>query len=237
MTNSNDASPVWEDRTVYFLSDRNGAVSLFSYDTETKAVTDVLNNKGYDLKSVAAGPGALVYEQFGSLHLYDLASHQQHTVPVTIHGDLPSLVPHLAHIPARELQAVGISPTGARLVVEAHGDIFTLPAEKGDTRNLTKHSRHRRARPRLVPRRQIHRLLQRCLRRIPALSSATRTACSLPRSSTSAPTLPTTTARTWSPDSKRIAFTDKHLHLWYVDVANGKPVKVDTGLRGSFGSA
>ncbi|MGC2620483.1 MAG: protease, partial [Acidobacteriaceae bacterium] len=92
-TNSNDGSPVWEDRTVYFLSDRNGAVSLFSYDTETKAVTDVLNNKGYDLKSVAAGPGALVYEQFGSLHLYDLASHQQHTVPVTIHGDLPSLVP------------------------------------------------------------------------------------------------------------------------------------------------
>ena len=76
--NSNDFSPVWEGKTVYFLSDRNGPVSLFSYDTESKAVAQVVENHGYDLKTVAAGPGALVYEQFGSLHLYDLATKQEH---------------------------------------------------------------------------------------------------------------------------------------------------------------
>ncbi|HKR28003.1 MAG TPA: hypothetical protein VJS11_11120, partial [Acidobacteriaceae bacterium] len=137
-TNSNDSSPVWEGKTVYFLSDRNGPVSLFSYDTESKQVKQVVDNHGYDVKNVAAGPGALIYEQFGSLHLYDLASQKEHTVPITIHGDLPSLVSHLQNIPAREVLNLNVSPTGARVVVEAHGDIFTLPAEKGDVRNLTK---------------------------------------------------------------------------------------------------
>src|ERR1700743_1933589 len=136
--NSNDSSPVWEGDTVYFLSDRNGPVTLFSYDTKTKAVQQVIENHSFDLKNVAAGPGALVYEQFGSLHLYDLATHQEHTVPITVHGDLPSLTPHLDKIAPNETQNTRVSPTGARVVIEAHGDIFTLPAEKGDTRNLTK---------------------------------------------------------------------------------------------------
>jgi len=87
--NSNDSHPVWSGTTVFFLSDRNGPVSLFSYDTGTKQVTEIIANQGVDLKTVGAGPGALVYEQFGSLHLYDLATHQEHTVPVTIRGDLP----------------------------------------------------------------------------------------------------------------------------------------------------
>jgi tricorn protease len=136
--NSNDSSPVWEGNTVYFLSDRNGPVSLFSYDINTKQVEQVVENHGYDLKTVSAGPGALVYEQFGSLHLYDLATHQEHAVPITVQGDLPALTPRLTAIPAKEVENVALSPTGVRVVAEAHGEIFTLPGEKGDIRNLTK---------------------------------------------------------------------------------------------------
>ena len=72
--NSNDSNPVWVGDAVYFLSDRNGPVSLFRYDVGSKAVTQVVPNKSYDLKSVQAGPGGLVYEQFGSIHLLDTAS-------------------------------------------------------------------------------------------------------------------------------------------------------------------
>ena len=136
--NSNDSHPVWSGGTVYFLSDRNGPVSLFSYDTSTKQVQEVVANRGFDMKTVSAGPGALVYEQFGSLHLYDLGLHQEHAVPVTIRGDLPHLVPHIAKVEAKEVQAIAVSPTGERILVEARGDIFTVPAEKGDTRNLTR---------------------------------------------------------------------------------------------------
>ena len=135
--NSNDFNPVWEGKSVYFLSDRNGPVSLFRYDTESKAVTQVVDNHGYDLKTVAAGPGALVYEQFGSLHLYDLDTKKEQAVQVTVHGDLTELASHLANISADQVQNIGVSPTGVRVLAEAHGDIFTLPAEKGDTRNLT----------------------------------------------------------------------------------------------------
>src|SRR5438876_8295052 len=64
--NSNDFNPMWVGDKVYFLSDRNGPVSLFAYDTATRKVTEVVKNAGLDFKSAAAaGPEAIVYEQFG----------------------------------------------------------------------------------------------------------------------------------------------------------------------------
>ena len=231
---SNDSSPVWEGTKVYFLSDRNGPVTLFSYDTGTKAVEQVVENHGYDFKNVAAGPGALVYEQFGSLHLYDLATHQEHTVPITIHGDLPSLTPHLGKVAARETQNFYLSPTGVRVAVEAHGDIFTLPAEKGDTRNLTKTPGSAERDPGWSP----------DGKSIAYFSDASgeyqlyirdQDGLQPPKVIDLGPDPSFFYSPRWSPDSKHIAFSDKHLHLWYVDAAGGKPVKIDTGLRGSFG--
>jgi tricorn protease len=234
--NSNDSSPVWNGSKVYFLSDRNGPVSLFSYDPDSKAVEQLVENHGYDFKTVSAGPGALVYEQFGSLHLYDLATHQEHTVPVTIHGDLPSLTPGLKPIPAKEIQNVAVSPTGARVVAEAHGDIFTLPAEKGDIRNLTKTPGTAERDPSWSP----------DGKSIAYFSDASgeyqlyirdQEGLQPPRVIDLGPDPSFFYGPRWSPDSKHIAFSDKHLRLWYVDVAGGKPVKIDTGLRGGFGAS
>lgn len=234
--NSNDSNPVWAGTTVYFLSDRNGPVSLFSYDTGTKQVTQVIANQSFDLKTLSAGPGALVYEQFGSLHLYDLATHQEHAVPVTISGDLPHLTPHLVKVAPKEAQNVALSPTGARIIVEARGDIFTVPAEKGDIRNLTRTPGSAERDPAWSP----------DGKSIAYFSDASgeyqlyvrdQGGLQPPKVIDLGPDASFFYAPHWSPDSKRIAFTDKHLHVWYVDVAGGKPVKVDTGLRGGFGAA
>ncbi|SPF55010.1 conserved exported hypothetical protein [Candidatus Sulfopaludibacter sp. SbA4] len=65
--NSNDFNPMWVGDTVYFLSDRNGPVALFAYDTKSRQVAEVVKNDGLDFKSAAAGPDAIVYEQFGAL--------------------------------------------------------------------------------------------------------------------------------------------------------------------------
>ena len=73
-TNSNDFNPMWAGDRVYFLSDRNGPVTLFSYDTKTQAVREAIPNTGLDLKSASLGPDAIVYEQFGGIFLYDLKS-------------------------------------------------------------------------------------------------------------------------------------------------------------------
>ena len=231
--NSNDSNPVWSGATVYFLSDRDGPVSLFSYDTASKQVQQVIANRGLDFKSVSAGPGALVYEQFGSLHLYDLTTQQEHAVPVTIRGDLPHLTPRLAAVAVQDVQNVSISPTGARLLAEARGDIFTIPAEKGDTRNLTRTPGAAERDPAWSP----------DGKSIAYFSDASgeyqlyvrdQDGLQPPKVIDLGPDASFFYAPHWSPDSKRIAFTDKHLRIWYVDLAGGKPVKVDTGLRGGF---
>ncbi len=232
--NSNDSSPVWVGGTIYFLSDRNGSVSLFDYDTKTKQVQQVLDNHGLDLKTVSAGPGGLVYEQFGSLHLYDPSSRQDHAVSVSIQGELPALQPHLAGVPADGVENIAISPTGVRVVAEARGDIFTLPAEKGDIRNLTNTPGSAERDPSWSP----------DGKSIAYFSDASgeyqlyirdQSGLAPPKVIDLGPNPSFFYAPHWSPDSKRIAYTDKHLRIWYVDVAGGKPVKIDTGLRGGFG--
>jgi tricorn protease len=233
--NSNDSSPVWLGSTVYFLSDRNGSVSLFEYDSKTKRVQQVLDNHGLDLKTLSAGPGGLVYEQFGSLHLYDPSSRQDQVVSVSIHGELAALEPHLAGVPPDAVENIAVSPTGVRIVAEARGDIFTLPAEKGDIRNLTKTPGSAERDPSWSP----------DGKSIAYFSDASgeyqlyirdQDGLSPPKVIDLGPNPAFFSAPHWSPDSKRIAFTDKHLRIWYVDVAGGKPVKIDTGLRGGFGA-
>src|SRR5439155_199468 len=134
--NSNDVAPMWVSDTIYFLSDRAGPVTLFAYDTRTRSVRQVVENHGLDLKSASAGPGAIVYEQFGSLHVLDLDSHADRPLEVRLAGDLPEVRPRFLKVSDR-IETVNLSPTGARVVLEARGEILTAPTEKGDIRAIT----------------------------------------------------------------------------------------------------
>src|SRR6185503_3914412 len=132
---SNDGTPMWVGNKVYFLSDRNGPFSLYAYDLKAKKVEELLPETS-DIKSASAGPGAIVYEQFGSLGLYDLSTGKAKAVSVTVPADLPNARRHFKKV-ENEIVAANLSPSGARAVFEAHGEILTAPAEKGDVRNLT----------------------------------------------------------------------------------------------------
>ena len=136
--NSNDFNPMWVGGKIYFLSDRNGHVSLFVYDLGTKQVAEVVKNNGLDFKSASAGPGAIIIEEFGGLLLFDLDTGKTAKVHVHLTADLPTIRPHFAKVNnPHQIVNASISPTGARAVFEARGEILTVPAEKGDIRNLT----------------------------------------------------------------------------------------------------
>jgi tricorn protease len=113
--NSNDDSPMWVGNTVYFRSDRDGPFTLFAFDVGSRRVTRVLANDGIDITSASAGPGAIVYAQFGSLHVYDLRSHQARTVAVTLGADLPQVRPHWESV-GKHIENADISPSGIRAI-------------------------------------------------------------------------------------------------------------------------
>jgi tricorn protease len=222
----NDLNPLWVGDTIYFLSDRNGAYTLFTYDTKSQKETQVIENSGLPIKSADAGPGAIVYEQFGSLHLYDLSTHRQQPVQVHIESDLVEVRPHFEKV-AKHIADAAISPTGARAVFEAHGEVLTVPAEKGDIRNITNSPGVADRSPAWSPDGKsiayfsdesgeyaLH------LRAQNGLGDVRKIDLGVPPSFFY--------GITWSPDSKKIAYTDKWLNLWYVDLDKPTPVKVDT---------
>ena len=222
---SNDYSPSWVGDKVYFLSDRSEPVTLYAYDTRTKQVTQAVRNTGMDFKSASAGPGAIVIEQFGRLQLFDLASSRLTPVDVTISGDISELRSKYVNV-SRRLANAHISPTGARAVFEARGEILTVPADKGDTRNLTSTPGVMERDPAWSPDGQW----------IAYFSDDTgeyelRVRDSMGRNEPKKIRLeqkPTFYLMPiWSPDSKKIAYLDAHLNTWYVDVEAQKPVKVD----------
>jgi tricorn protease len=223
--NSNDFNPMWVGDKVYFLSDRDGAVTLYSYDLETKKVARCLENGGLDLKSAAAGPGAIVYEQFGSLNLYDLATGRTSRVPITVGGDMPEVRGHFVS-PGRSLGDSDISPNGVRAVFEAHGEIVTVPAEKGDPRNLTRTPGVMERSPVWSPDGQSIAYFSdesgEYMLHISPQSGEGETARISLGDKPSFYSDPV-----WSPDSKKISYMDCHLGLWFVDIAAKKPVFVD----------
>ncbi|HUK16770.1 MAG TPA: PDZ domain-containing protein [Bryobacteraceae bacterium] len=228
-TDSNDFNPMWIGDKIYFLSDRKGPVTLYRYDSQSKKVEEVIPNNGKDIVSASAGPGGIVYEQFGQIHVFDLAAQKEHAVPVEIAADLSEVRPHFQNV-AREIREARISPTGMRAVFEAHGEILSAPAEKGDLRNLTNTPGVMERTPVWSP--DGHSI---------AYFSDESGEYALhikPQNGEGEPQRIKLEGKSafyfnpqWSPDSKQIAFNDNQLNIWLVEVASGKLSKVDTDYR------
>jgi tricorn protease len=221
-TNSNDFNPMWAGDRVYFLSDRNGPATLFYYDVKTKAVHEAIANQGLDLKSASLGPDAIVYEQFGGISLYDLRTGKSKPVAIRVQGDFPELRSKLVNV-GRRLSAAAISPNGARAVFTARGEIISVPAEKGDPRNLTNTPGVMEREPQWSPDGKSIAYLsdesgEYALHIRPQSGAGEVKKIELKAGFYRSPK--------YSPDSKKIALVDSFARLFYVDLETGKQVEV-----------
>ncbi len=225
--NSNDFTPIWVGEKIYFLSDRNGKnVTLYSFDTKSKKVVEEINNTGFDLKTASGGNGGIVYEQFGSIGIFDTNSRKASKVEISVSGDFPQIRPRYERV-AQRVASLAISPNGARAVFEARGEILSVPVEKGDARNLTNSSGIAERDPAWSPDGKwiayfsdesgeyaMH------LRDQSGMGEVTKISLGNPSSYFYSPR--------FSPDSKKILFTDKRLNIWYLDIDKKSLTKVDS---------
>lgn len=232
--NASDTRPVWVGKTrseaspdaaqVYFLSDRNRMMNVFAYEPATKQVRQVTNHTDFDVKSLTAYGNDMVYEQAGRLHRLDPATGKSTPLSIRIAPDLLALRPQFKPA-AKFIHGATISPTGIRAVFEARGDIFTVPLDKGDSRNLTQTPGvHDRSPAWSANGRQVayfsdaggeYKLVI-----ADQLDGQKKTVIDWNDPSFYYDPV-------WSPDSKKLLFTDKRMRVYYLDVATKKPVLID----------
>ena len=218
-TDSKDIDPVWVGDSVYFLSDRDGVSNVWAYDTKSKKLTQVTKFSDFDVKALDAGAGAVVFEQAGYVHELDPKSGKESIVNIRAAGDFPWMMPRWEDVTSRMTHIV-LSPTGKRVAAEARGEIFTIPAEKGDVRNLSHSSGSADRDPAWSP---DGKYLSYFSDRSGEYKLIVETPDGLTPPREIALDKPAHYyTPTWSPDSKKLLYTDTNLHVWVLDVETGK---------------
>jgi tricorn protease len=218
-TDSKDMDPVWVGDTVYFISDRDGVANVWSYDAKAKKLAEVTHFTDFDVKTLDSGAGWVVFEQAGVVHELDPKTGREHVVDIVAAGDFPWMMPRWEDVTSR-LTNMALSPTGKRAVVEARGEIFTIPAEKGDVRNLTNSAASAERDPAWSPDGKF-------VSYFSDKSGEYRLVIEdqdglKPPREIAMPTTGHFYTPSWSPDSKKLLFTDTNLHVFVLDVDSGK---------------
>jgi len=226
-----DLFPMWYRGAIYFVSDRDGVMNLYRFDVVTRAVRQLTKGREYDIKwpSLASdGSPRIVYECGGLLYRFDVEKETAELLAIHVSTDAPQTRPAVVKVD-KLINVLGLSPSGARALIGARGEIFTVPAKKGEIRNLTNSSGVRELWPSWSPdgrwvayasdRTGEYELYVRPQqggeeRRLTTLGPGFRSGLA------------------WSPDSSRILFADSSLSLFHVDAQGGTPVLVDRSAYG-----
>ena len=218
-TDSKDVSPVWIDTSVFFISDRDGVANVWQYETTTKKLTQITKFTDFDVKAMDSGAGSIVFEQAGYIHELNPKTGRENIINVTAAGDFPWMMPNWEDVSNR-LTNMALSPTGKRVAVEARGEVFTIPADKGDVRNLTNSTSSAERDPAWSPDGKSVSYFSDKSGEYKLIIEA-QDGLTPPREID----LPKPThyyTPSWSPDSKKILYTDTNLKVWVLDVTSGQ---------------
>ncbi len=226
--------PMWSGNYIYFISDRGAdmRMNLWRYNVSTKALEQLTKFKDFDVHFPSAGPQDIVFENGGKLYLYNLATGKLGEVKVEVVTDKAALKPKVESA-SGYIQHAAISPDGNRVLIEARGDIFNLPAAKGYVQDITRTSG--------------------AAERYPAWSPDGKSIAYWsdaageydlylyePAKGTPAKKLTNYGAGFrynlyWSPDSKKLAFIDKAMRIKVYDISTGETKEADNGMRLTHG--
>jgi tricorn protease len=220
---ANDADPMWLGSTVYFRSDRDGEFNLYSYDRGTKRVQQLTRHADFPVLNASAGGGHIVYEQAGYLHLFDPGDGSSKKLTFSVPSDLRETRERYVR-GSKWIRSATLSPSGARAAFDFRGDIVTVPAEKGDVRNLTLTAGVHEHSPVWSPDGT----------RIAYFSDAGgeyRLVVAPQDGKGSPKTYPVEghgyyEDPVWSPDSQRLSYTDNSQSVYWIDLPSGRARKV-----------
>lgn len=229
--NCNDVKPVWLGSKVYFLSDRDKIVNIFSYDIKTKKVEKLTNYTEYDVRTLAGDGNELVFEYDGQVNILDLGTKNVKTLKIAVNAD--PLYKRTKYVDLNEdIRNFNISPTGQRALFESRGEIVSVPKEKGDARNISNSMGSHERFPAWSPNGKWISYLsdkngkyQLVLRDQKAMDQETFIDLGEGLFYFEP---------TWSPDSKKLFFNDAHLNLYYVDIDTKNVVLVDSDKLASI---
>ncbi|MBV9963509.1 MAG: PD40 domain-containing protein, partial [Parafilimonas sp.] len=227
--------PMWHANTIYFLSDRGEEerMNLWKYDLSSKVFTQLTKFTDYDVHYPSLGPDDIVFEAGGKLYLYSLSSQQQKEINVNVITDEALLKPKIESV-EKLVQHVSLSADGNRVLVEARGDIFSVPAKDGYVKDLTRTSGVAERYPAYSPDGKTmaywsdssgeYELWIADMNRENSSRKLTSYGAGFRYSSF------------WSPDSKKLAFVDKAMRIKIYDVTTNQTTDVDKALRYSDGA-
>ncbi|HYW34631.1 MAG TPA: S41 family peptidase [Balneolaceae bacterium] len=221
-----DTFPMWYKNTIYFASDRgpNHRLNLWAYNLSTKKFRQVTHFENFDIDWPSLGNNGIVFQEGGSLYVLDLPSEKLHKINVRVPTDGTRTRPRWVKA-QKQIRSFDIAPNGKRALFGARGDLFTVPSKHGPTRNLTQTSDAQEQYPAWSPNGKWIAYL--------TDSSGSNEIAIRPSDGSGKQKLITHTKQgfymspRWSPDSKKLAFSDNNNALWIASVNGGKPVKVD----------
>ena len=226
-----DNFPMWWGDNVYYTSDRSGRLEIWAWNAKTGQDRQVTSHDEWDVKNPSLGDGVIIYEYGGWLYVLDLRTEQSRKLTVSLHSDNVLTRPAIKGVEGL-VNGASVAPDAKRVAFAARGEVFTVPAEKGDVRNLTATPGIREMAPAWSPDgKQVAWLSDRSGEYEIWLAAA---------DGAGEPKQLTTGGATyklsldWSPDGKYLAVNDADMNLWLVDAATGATKKIDQSTTGEI---